>query len=124
MNVELKEQLIEYGASVDEAIKRFMGKEDLYEKFVFKFLSDQSYHNLNEHLDAENYEEAFKDVHTMKGVAANLGLDPMGHPLVELTELLRNKTSKDEVDTEQVNLQREQLTTQYESFKEILARFE
>lgn len=123
MNEQLKEQLLEYGVLVDEAVRRFMGKEDLYQKFVFKFLSDASYQKLMEHLDANDYEEAFKDVHTLKGVTANLGLEPLREILAEMTELLRNKAPED-VDAEQVNEQREELKKKYERFTEIIKSFE
>jgi len=123
MNEELKKELLEYGAKVEETIARFMGNEKLYEKFLFKMKEDQNYRKLLEHLDEGNYEEAFKDVHTMKGVAANLGLEPLGKPLSELTELLRNKTAS-EVEKSLVEVQRTELTEQYERFTALLAKFD
>jgi len=123
MNPQLKEQLLEYGVLMEEAVRRFMGKEDLYEKFVFKFLSDTSYQKLMEHLDANDYEEAFKDVHTLKGVAANLGLEPLREILSDMTEQLRNKAVED-VDAEQVAAQRKELTDRYERFAAILHSFQ
>lgn len=122
MNEELKNQLLEYGASVEETIGRFMGNAKLYEKFIFKFLDDKNFGKLKEHLDCGDYAEAFKDVHTLKGVTANLGLDPMRSSIVEINELLRNKTEA-EIDTEQIKVQMEELTKQYERCLEIIAKF-
>ena len=44
----------------------------LIQKFVGKFLTDQSYQLLENSLNAQNYEEAFRAAHTLKGVTQNL----------------------------------------------------
>lgn len=122
MNEELKKQLLEYGALVDDTVRRFMGDEALYERFVIKFMGDENCQRLNEHLDNGDYAEAFKDVHTLKGVAANLGLAPMEKTLVELTELLRDKTA-DEIEKAQVAAAREEFAKQYASFISIIEKY-
>ncbi len=122
MNEELKNQLLEYGALVEETIARFMGNEKLYEKFMLKFRDDKNYGKLKEHLESGDYAEAFKDAHTLKGVAANLGLQPMQGPLVRLNELLRSGQEAD-VDAAQAAGQMEELARQYERCLEILAKF-
>lgn len=115
MDEMLKRKLAENGADVDGTLHRFMGNETLYLKFLLKFRDDANYRGLLESLDGENYEEAFKCAHTLKGVSANLGLDPIGGPASALTELLRGKTSA-EVDREQVAAQRAALEEAYELF--------
>ena len=74
-----------------------------------------NYRGLLESLDQENYGEAFKYAHTLKGVSANLGLDPISRPASALTELLRGKEAS-EVDREQVTAQRAELQAAYELF--------
>ena len=44
----------------------------LVQKFVGKFLSDQSFQLLESSLKAGNYDEAFRAAHTLKGVNQNL----------------------------------------------------
>ena len=61
----------------------------LIQKFMFKFLNDQSMSDLTKYLAEGNVSEAFKAVHTLKGVGANLGLKGFLTPVCELTEILR-----------------------------------
>lgn len=89
MDAEFKAELIEWGVDWDEILDRFMGNEDLIAKFMFKFLNDQSMNDLTKYLNEGNVTEAFKAVHTLKGVGANLGLKGFLTPVKELTEILR-----------------------------------
>ncbi|MFG6355722.1 MAG: Hpt domain-containing protein [Acetatifactor sp.] len=115
MDEALKQRLAENGADVEGTLHRFMGNEALYLKFLLKFKDDTNYRGLLNSLDGENYEEAFKYAHTLKGVSANLGLDPIGRPASALTELLRGKAAE-EVDREQVAVQRAALEEAYKLF--------
>ena len=89
MDAGFKSELIEWGVDWDEILDRFMGNEDLIAKFMFKFLKDQSMSDLTKYLAEGNVSEAFKAVHTLKGVGANLGLKGFLTPVCELTEILR-----------------------------------
>lgn len=89
MDAGFKNELIEWGVDWDEILDRFMGNETLIAKFMFKFLNDQSMTDLTRYLDEGNISEAFKSVHTLKGVSANLGLKGFLTPVCELTEILR-----------------------------------
>ena len=89
MDAGFKTELIEWGVDWDEILDRFMGNEDLIARFMFKFLKDQSMNDLTKYLAEGNVSEAFKAVHTLKGVGANLGLKGFLTPVCELTEILR-----------------------------------
>ena len=89
MDAGSKAELIEWGVDWDEILDRFMGNEDLIAKFMFKFLNDQSMSELTQNLQDGNVQGAFKAVHTLKGVGANLGLKGFLTPVCELTEILR-----------------------------------
>ena len=89
MDANFKAELIEWGVDWDEILDRFMGNENLIAKFMFKFLNDQSMNDLTKYLAEGNVSEAFKAVHTLKGVGANLGLKGFLTPVCELTEILR-----------------------------------
>lgn len=115
MDEVLKQKLIENGADVEGTLHRFMGNETLFMKFLLKFKDDMSCRGLLESLDRGSYEDAFKYAHTLKGVSANLGLDPIARPASALTELLRGK-AESEVDLEQVAEQRAELETAYTLF--------
>ncbi|MDE6675500.1 MAG: Hpt domain-containing protein [Acetatifactor sp.] len=119
MDELLKQQLIDNGADVEGTLHRFMGNEALFLKFLMKFKDDKNYAGLTESLDQGNYEEAFKYAHTLKGVSANLGLDPICRPVSALTELLRGKTAS-EVDLGQVAEQRAELEEAYVRFMKLI----
>lgn len=65
--------------------------ESLVQKFVGKFLSDQSFHLLETSLKEENYEEAFRAAHTLKGVTQNLSFTKLFQSSNDITEALRTK---------------------------------
>lgn len=119
MDELLKQKLIENGADVEGTLHRFMGNETLFLKFLRKFKDDTNYAGLVESLDQGNYEEAFKYAHTLKGVSANLGLDPVCKPASALTELLRGKAAC-EVDMDQVAAQKAVLVEAYGRFVELI----
>lgn len=61
----------------------------LVQRFVGKFLSDPSFPLLERSLKEENYEEAFRAAHTLKGVTQNLSFTRLYRSSHELTEALR-----------------------------------
>ena len=89
MDAGFKTELIAWGVDWNEILDRFMGNEDLIARFMLKFLNDQSMNDLTKYLAEGNVSEAFKAVHTLKGVGANLGLKGFLTPVCELTEILR-----------------------------------
>lgn len=87
--------LKEWGCGVDVALERFVQDEELYISCLEKFVDDASFNQLKVSLADKNYEEAFNQAHTLKGVAANLGLDPMFVCISEMVEDLRAKKYDD-----------------------------
>lgn len=73
-----------------EEVKSRLRSERLVEKFVLKFLADPSYASLTASMAAENYEEAFRAAHTIKGVAQNLSFTALYQSASALSEALRN----------------------------------
>lgn len=115
------DKLKDAGVDVDTAIKRFMGKEDLYIKFLAKYQNDESAANIEKYLAEKNVEEAFKSAHTLKGVAGNLGLDPIAKHASEMVELLRGKNQMDEIDTDQLQSVSEELKEVHHLLLNIIA---
>lgn len=62
----------------------------LVEKFLNKFLQDQSFETLCVQTENKNCEESFRAAHTLKGICANLGFGTLFRCASELTEELRD----------------------------------
>ncbi len=71
------EDLSTYGVNIENVMDRFMNNEDIYERFLKKFLDDPNYKLLEQSLIDKNYEDALSSSHTLKGVCGNLGMDTM-----------------------------------------------
>lgn len=77
MKEQLRNALLQWGADVDGAVRRFAGNEALYEKFLYKFLQDETFGSLKEAAARGDMEEALRASHTLKGLTGNLGLNPV-----------------------------------------------
>lgn len=93
----LKEFYQEINADYDEIMGR-LGNEMLVTRFACKFLEDKSYQMLYDAVEANDYEEAFRGAHTLKGVCQNLGFSNIYRPASELTDCLRNGKHPDNWD--------------------------
>ncbi len=89
MDIKYKRQLLAAGIDLNSTLERFMNNEDLYEKFLLKFLEDENFAELKENVKAKSYEKAFANAHTLKGVCANLGLDPLYSILVPMLNKIK-----------------------------------
>lgn len=119
MDEGFKQRLKECGADVETTVNRFMGNEAMYEKFLKKFTDNSNYSGLEESIREENYEEMFKYAHTLKGVSANLGLDPIYKAASDLTEEIRGKQAE-EVDKGRVQDIWQELQSVYKTFEDLL----
>ncbi len=77
------------GGSYDEVASRLM-KEERILKYLNKFTTAEDYANLHRFLEEKNYPEAFRAIHSVKGVAMNLGLAPLFKVSDVLCEELRS----------------------------------
>lgn len=119
MDEKFRQQLEENGADVEATLKRFMGNDAIYLKFLGKFPGDPNYANLGANMEAGNYEEAYKCAHALKGVVGNLGLPPIFENVSVLVEELRNKANAD-VDAALANEEWQKVKTVYEQFIAII----
>lgn len=92
MDGEILAQFTQLGAKPEEAIYRFMGKEDIYKRFLKKYMDDTSIMALRQGMEKKDAFEVFKAAHTLKGLSANLGLDCVQNKASEITELTREKS--------------------------------
>lgn len=86
---ELQKKLNDYGADVAGAMARFLDDAELYETCVRLFLTDENFDALTRSVEKRDSRAAFEAAHTLKGVAANLGLTPLLCAVNELVEPLR-----------------------------------
>ncbi len=87
--------------------------------FIIKFLDDKSYEGVIENIEKRDYEEAFKSAHSLKGVTANLGIEPIRAVAAQITDMLRNKPAE-EVDVLQLDECKNKLQEAYDSFRKIV----
>lgn len=69
------ELLRNHNFDVDGAIERFSGKTDLYDKYIRLFTEEQSFHKLYESVKEKKYDDVELHVHSLKGLAGNLGVN-------------------------------------------------
>lgn len=119
MSEMLKQKLKENGADVEGTLHRFMNNDKLFLKFILKYKDDKNCALLTDALDQKNYEEAFKAAHTLKGVSANLGLNPIFDRASAITELLRGKEAS-EVDAVKIEEEKKALEEAHQLFLKII----
>ncbi|EOS65126.1 Hpt domain-containing protein [Oscillibacter sp. 1-3] len=85
----LQECYAAMGGNYDEVLGR-LRSDRLIQKFVLKFVDDGSYQLLLDSMSSQNYEEAFRAAHTIKGVCQNLGLTRLLNSSSQLSEALRH----------------------------------
>lgn len=89
------DRLKEFGANVEEGLRRCCGDETFYLGLVNQIVNDKSVDELKVALDNAYYEGAFEVAHALKGMYGNLSLTPIYEPVCVITELLRAKTDMD-----------------------------
>lgn len=85
---------IEYG----QGLERFMGKKELYHRFLGKFLNDASYRDFCTAYEAGDLVTSEKTVHTLKGTSGNLSLMRLYRAADAMVQAIRKKEPSDELD--------------------------
>lgn len=86
--MNLKDFYAAIGGDYNGVIGR-MRSEALVKKFILKFEEDPNFYELKKALDQGNREDAFRAVHTIKGVCQNLGFTSLQESSSVLTQYLR-----------------------------------
>ena len=84
----LQEFYAQIGGNYTDTVRRLCN-ESLVLRFVKKYPANPSFGELCAAVDQADWETAFRAVHTLKGVAQNLGFDRLYAASVPLTEALR-----------------------------------
>ena len=77
------------GSDPEKVLARFGGNEEMLRHFLRLFAKDDCFANLQAALAAGNTADAFRAVHTLKGICVNLGFERLYERASEITELLR-----------------------------------
>lgn len=85
----LQECYAALGGDYDEVLGH-LRSERLVQKFVLKFLTDTSYELLQNSMETQDYAEAFRAAHTIKGICQNLAFTRLYGSSSQLSEALRN----------------------------------
>ena len=72
MTEEIKQELIANGVDYNALVKRFMNMDKMAEKFLLKFLTDETMASYAAAVEANDTDGLFKATHTLKGVCGNL----------------------------------------------------
>lgn len=86
--ISLKECYFRMGGNYDDVMGR-LPREQMVQKFVLKFLEDQSFAQLEEAMAAKDFETAFRAAHTIKGTCQNLSFTKLQESSSLVTEALR-----------------------------------
>lgn len=113
----LKEGYDLIGADYEGLVER-VESEERAERFALKFLKDKSCERLIECIENEDYEEAFRAAHSIKGISLNLGFTQLYNISSLLTEELRDGKKL----TNRLNL--EKTTEEYNRTREMLINFQ
>lgn len=110
--MKIEEFYAAIGGDYEGVMSRLMN-EAMIGRFILKFLDDLSYDNLKTTLLNEDYKEAFRAAHTLKGVSQNLGFTKLYEADAELTERLRGAQDGEAVNTEGFDVLLEKITEEY-----------
>lgn len=97
---ELFEKLEDMGAEVEDTLDRLADDEEMYLEYLKKFPENQNILELRKAVDAGDSEKAMREVHTLKGIALNLGLLPFVDVCMDM--LLDFREGKTESAMEQI----------------------
>ena len=122
MDENFRKQLEENGADVEGTLKRFMGNEALYMKFIMKFLDDKNFEGIKSNLEKNDFEDAYVSAHTLKGVTANLGLNPVYGVATQISDMLKGK-APGEIDREKLEALKDQLAAEHSRFVQLLEKY-
>lgn len=95
--MNLRECYMKLDGNYDEVVQRLQN-EYIVEKFMFKFLKDKSFNFLKISIQNENYEDAHRYVHTIKGICQNLSFSKLYESSHQMTNEFKNNNYKKALD--------------------------
>ncbi|MEG1994484.1 MAG: Hpt domain-containing protein, partial [Oscillospiraceae bacterium] len=96
---------------------RFLDDSDLLFNCLCEFSKDNGFELMKQAISQKNYNSVFENAHSLKGVAANLGLTPIFDSVCKIVELVREKSL---CDDEKLNELSNELEANHQVFLDIL----
>lgn len=79
------------GIDVTDALNRFSGSNELFEKYINRFIGEKSYTELVNAMERADYAAAENAVHSLKGVTGSLGMTDLFESSCALLAAFRDK---------------------------------
>ena len=79
------------GIDVNDALNRFSGSSELFEKYINRFIGEKSYTELVVSVEKKDYAAAENAVHSLKGVTGSLGMKDLFESSCALLAAFRDK---------------------------------
>lgn len=79
------------GIDVTDALNRFSGSDELFEKYIKKFIGEKSYMDLVQAMEQKNFAKAENSVHSLKGITGSLGMTSLFQSSCALLTAFREK---------------------------------
>lgn len=89
MPEKLSAALSPYGIDYDDAMDRFGGNAELFFRLAGKYLDSDSYARLVSAMEMHDFDEAYRQAHSLKGVAGNLSFVKLYNVAAEIAGNLR-----------------------------------
>lgn len=89
MTANLRAALSSYGIDYDDAMDRFGGNAELFFCLARKYLDGDNYARLVSAMEMHDFDEAYRQAHSLKGVAGNLSFTKLYNIAAEIASNLR-----------------------------------
>lgn len=116
--MEFHELLEQIGVDVPATVARLGGMESILRRFILKFPQDPTFSALAQSYDIRDMKALERHVHTLKGLTANLGIEPLRQLSAAYLEQIRNAVPPGELTTYQ-----RQLTQEYRRVTQSITQF-
>ena len=113
----LIEDLSALGVDTDDALARFMGNGELYERMLKKFPKAVEESPVLTYAQSEDYETATSNAHALKGVTGNLSLTPLYDSYTKIVEMYR------ESNFEQANALLDETLEVQQKFLDVIEKY-
>ena len=87
------------GGDYTGTLARLM-KEERMEKYLLRFADNTDYPDFFAAWEAQNYADAFRFVHNLKGMCLNLGISPLADIASDVCEELRGGAPKGDISAQ------------------------
>ncbi len=86
------------GVNISSGLTRFAGNRKAYEKILLKFPDDKSFAELSDAIGSQDYNNAVKAAHSLKGIASNLSMVTFAETVYQLEQALSQENYNQALD--------------------------